>query len=114
MAPDSLSPILDSAPRGATRLQLQSASRMAQGLARSSAAERVSELFTAADNLLRSLRDLQHCGVSKDFLWDTAGGAIDQIRNAQHAIDTELDEQGVDATHPLDLSELHAFWESVR
>lgn len=120
MAPDSLSPaILDSAPRGATRLQIESASRMAQGLAQADAQQKRSEAFDAADDLLRALRRFKELHTARpqemrDWLHDTAGGAIDQLSNVQGSIDRSLDEQGLYPIDPLDLTELHAFWESVR
>jgi hypothetical protein len=120
MAPDTLSPsVLDSGPRGATRLQLESASRMAQGLALADAQQKRAEAFEAADDLLRALRRFKELHTERpqemrDWLHDTAGGAIDQLSNVMGSIDRSLDEQGLVASEPLDLTELHAFWESVR
>lgn len=97
-------------PRTFARLQIENANRMAQNLARADAVQKRGELFDATDAFLRALRALKDCGVSNDFLWDCAGGAIDQVRNVAYAIDKGLD----DELDPPDLSELHAFWESVR
>ena len=51
---------------------------------------------------------------ARDFLADTAGHALDQLSNVEAAIDRDLDEQGASPVEPLDLSELRAFWESVK
>jgi len=115
-----LSPmILNSAPRHATRLQLESASRRSQGLARATAAEHSAEAFEAADDLLRALRRIHALPTNspqemRDFLADTAGHALDQLSNVEAAIDRDLDAQGASPAEPLDLSELRAFWESVK
>ena len=50
----------------------------------------------------------------RDWLCDTAGGALDQLGNVQGCIDKELGAYGLDPTDPLDLSELTAFWEGVK
>jgi hypothetical protein len=108
---DSL--IHEAAPR--SRLQIASASRMAQGLALADARQKASELFLAMDDTLRALKALQACGAHKDFLWDCAAGLKDQARNVAHAIDVELEERsGCDPLESIDLSELDAFLESVR
>ena len=92
-----------------TQLQIASASKMAQGLALADAVQKRGDLFAATDDFLRALRALKDCGAHKDFLWDCAAGAVDQVRNVAHAIDKGLDDD-LDAP---DLSELHAFLESV-
>ena len=111
--------IISAEPRVYTRLQLRSANRQAQGLALADARQKCSEAFEAADDLLRALKRFQALPTNRkqemrDWLHDTAGGAIDQLSNVMGAIDKNLDEQGLYPTEPLDLSELHAFWESVR
>lgn len=115
-----LSPaILNSAPRHATRLQLASASSRSQNLAIATAVEHCAEAFAAADDLRRALKRFQALPTARpqemrDFLADTAGHALDQISNVEAAIDRDLDEQGASPAEPLDLSELRAFWESVK
>lgn len=115
-----LSPaILNSAPRHATRLQLASASSRSQNLAIATAAEHCAEAFAAADDLRRALKRFQELPTARpqemrDFLADTAGHALDQLSNVEAAIDRDLDEQGASPVEPLDLSELRAFWESVK
>lgn len=114
-----LSPaILNSAPRHATRLQLESASLLAQSFAEATAAEHRAEAFQAADDLLRALKRFQALPTNRqqemrDFLADTAGRAFDQLGNVQGCIDRELDAQGLEPADPLDLSELAAFFQSV-
>lgn len=110
--------IRDSAPRHATKLQLESASRLSQGLAIATAQEQCAEAFQAADDLLRALRRFQALPTNSPdkmqaWLCDTAGGALDQLSNVEGCIDKALDAQGLDPTDPLDLSELEAFWQSV-
>lgn len=111
--------IRESAPRHATRLQLESDTRRSQGLAIATAAEHCAEAFAAADDLLRALKRFQALPTNRpqemrDWLADTAGRAIDQIGNVEGAIDKDLDEQGCNPVEPIDLSELTAFWESVK
>lgn len=105
---------LITAERMPTRLQVESASRLAQNLARADAVQKRGELFAATDDFLRALRALKDCGACKDFLWDCAAGAIDQARNVAHAIDRDLDREHLVELEPLDLSELHAFLESAK
>jgi hypothetical protein len=100
-------------------MQLESASCRSQGLARATAAEHCAEAFAAADDLLRALRRFQALPTNRqqemrDFLADTAGRALDQLGNVEGCIERELDAQGCDQADPLDLSELRAFWESVK
>lgn len=102
------------AERVYTQLQIASASKMAQGLALADAVQKRGDLFAATDDFLRALRALKDCGADRNFLWDCAAGAIDAVRNVAHAIDKGLDEQGLVECEPLDLSELHAFLESVK
>lgn len=115
-----LSPvILNNAPRHATRLQLESASRRSQGLARATAAEHSAEAFETADDLLRALKRFQALPTNRpqemrDFLADTAGHALNQLGNVEGCIERELDAQGCDLAEPLDLSELRSFWEGVK
>ena len=111
--------IRESAPRHATRLDMVSATRRGQGLALASAADDCREAFEAADDLLRALRRFQALPTNRkdemrDWLADTAGGALNQLRNVEGTIDCELAALGCNPLEPLDLSELHAFWESVR
>lgn len=106
--------IRDGAPRHATRLQLESATRMSQRLTRSDAVQKRGELFTALDDFLRALKAMQAVGASSLFLEDCVTGAIDQARNAAHAVDLDLRAAGLDDAEPIDLSDLYAFWESVR
>lgn len=114
-----LSPmILNSAPRHATRLQLESASKRAQDFAEATAKEHRAEAFAAADDLLRALRRFQALPTNRpqemrDWLCDTAGGAFDQLGNVMGCINRDLDEQGASPAEPLDLSELAAFHQSV-
>lgn len=110
--------IRDSAPTRASRLDLVSATCRGQGLALASAADDCAEAFAAADDLLRALKRIQALPTnSKDemrnWLCDTAGGALDQLGNVQGCIDKELCAYGLNPTDPLDLSELDAFWQSV-
>tara|TARA_R110002126_G_scaffold290272_1_gene446888 strand:- start:1014 stop:1409 length:396 start_codon:yes stop_codon:yes gene_type:complete len=110
--------IRDSAPRHATKLQLESASRLSQGLAIATAQEQCAEAFQAADDLLRALKRFHALRTDRpdemrDFLQDVASGALDQLGNVEGAIDRDLDAQGVSPAEPLDLSELVAFWQSV-
>jgi len=115
-----LSPaILNSAPRHATRLQLESASSRSQCLARATAAEHCAEAFEAADDLLRALRRFQALPTNRqqemrDFLADTSGRALDQLSNVEGCIERELDAQCASLAEPLDLSELRLFWEIVK
>jgi hypothetical protein len=97
-----------------TQLQLASASRMAQVLALADAHQKSGELFAAMDDFRRALKGLQACGAAKDFLWDQAAGARDELVRLSHAIDTDLDEQGLCPMKPLDFAELDAFLESVK
>ena len=111
--------IRESAPGRATRMQLRSATRLSQGAALATAAEHCAEAFAAADNLLRALRDIQALPTNRrqemnGWLHDVAGGAIDQLGNVMGAIDKDLEANGCNPVEPLDLYELHAFWESVR
>jgi predicted membrane chloride channel (bestrophin family) len=111
--------IRESAPGRATRMQLRSATRLSQGAALATAAEHCAEAFSAADNLLRALRDIQALPTNRkqemrDWLADTAGRALDQLSNVEGCIERELDAQGCDLAEPLDLSELRSFWESVK
>jgi hypothetical protein len=111
--------ILNSAPRHATRLQLESASKRAQDFAEATAKEHRAEAFEAADDLLRALRRFQALPTNRlqemrDFLSDTSGRALDQLSNVEGYIERELDAQGASLAEPLDLSELRAFWESVK
>lgn len=109
--PDS---IRESAPRHATRLDLVSATRRSQALAWADAVQKRGQLFTAMDDFLRALRGLQAEGACNLFLEDCAVGALIQASNLQHAIDKDLDQEHLVASEPLDLAELHAFWESVK
>lgn len=111
--------IRDSAPSSARRLDLVSATRRSQGLALASAADDCAEAFAAADDLLRVLKRFQALPTNRkdemrDWLCDTAGGALNQLANVQGSIDRELDRLGLYPTEPLDLSELTAFWEGVK
>jgi hypothetical protein len=111
--------IRESAPRHATRLDLVSATRRSQSLALASAHDDCQEAFAAADDLLRALRRFQALPTNRKdemngWLHDVAGGAIDQLGNVQGAIERELDGLGCNPLEPLDLSELTAFWESVK
>lgn len=111
--------IRDNAPRHATRLDLVSATRRSQGLALSDAQQKLSEAFQAADDLVRALRRFQalHTGrpqEMRDWLCDVSGGAIDQLGNVMGAVDRDLEEQGLNPAESIDLSDLYAFWESVK
>ena len=110
--------IRESAPSHATRLDMISATRRSQGLALASAHDDCQEAFAAADDLLRALRRFQALPTNRkdemrDWLADTAGGALDQLGNVQGEIDRELEKYGCNDLEPLDLSELEAFWRSV-
>ena len=111
--------IRESAPSHATRLQLRSATRLSQGVALATAAEHCAEAFEAADDLLRALKQFRALRTDRrqemnGWLHDVAGGAIDQLGNVMGTIDKDLEAQGCNPVEPLDLSELHAFWESVK
>ena len=111
--------IRESAPRHATRLQLESATRLSQSAALATAREFRAEAFEAADDLLRALRKFQALPTNRkqemrDWLADTAGSAIDQLSNVAAAIDDDLIMADLDLSDPLDISELTAFWESVK
>ena len=111
--------IRESAPGRATRLDLVSVTRRAQGLALASAHDDCQEAFAAADDLLRVLRRFQALPTNrkdemKKWLEVVASGAIDQLGNVEGAIDKDLEANGCNPVEPLDLYELHAFWESVR
>ncbi len=117
---DTLIPdvIRESAPGRATQLDMISATRRGQGLALASAADDCREAFEAADDLLRALRRFQALPTNRkqemrDWLADTAGGALNQLRNVEGTIDCELAALGCNPLEPLDLSELEAFWRSV-
>lgn len=110
--------IRESAPSHVTRLDLVSATRRGRGLARASAKADAQEAFAAADDLLRALKRIQALPTNRrqemrDWLCDTAGGALDQLSNVQAAIDRELEAYGCNDLEPLDLSELEAFFQSV-
>lgn len=113
--------ILNTAPARASRLDLVEANVRGQGLALASARQDCQEAFAAADDLLRALKRIQALptnlpGKMRDWLCDTAGGALDQFGNVQGAIERELDHYGcnpLDSIEPLDLSELEAFHASV-
>lgn len=110
--------IRESAPMRASKWDLLSATQRGQGLARASAKADAQETFAAADDLLRALKRIQALptnspGKMRDWLCDTAGGALDQLSNVQAAIDRELEAYGCNPLEPLDLSELEAFWRSV-
>lgn len=116
---DTLSPaVLESRPGRATRLDLVEANRRGQSFALANARSDCQEAFAAADDLLRALKRIQALptnspGKMRDWLCDTAGGALDQLSNVQAAIDRELEAYGCNDLEPLDLSELEAFWRSV-
>jgi hypothetical protein len=98
---------------------MESASVLARSFAEAAADEHCAEAFAAADDLVRALRRIQALPTNspqdmRDFLADTAGHALDQLSNVEAAIDSDLDEQGASPVEPLDLSELRAFWESVK
>lgn len=68
--------------------------------------------------LLRVLRRFQALPTNRkdemrDWLADTAGGALNQLRNVEGTIDCDLAAFGCNPLEPLDLSELEAFWRSV-
>jgi hypothetical protein len=110
--------IRESAPRHATRLDLVSATLRRQGVTYATAVEHSAEAFTAADNLLRALREFQALRTDRPdemraWLEVVASGAIDQLGNVQGAIERELDFYGCNVLEPLDLSELEAFHASV-
>lgn len=118
---DTLIPdvIRESAPGRATQLDLVSATRRSQGLALASAADDCREAFEAADDLLRALLRFQALPTNRKdemrgWLCDTAGGALNQLRNVEGTIDCELAAIGCNPLEPLDLSELTAFWEGVK
>lgn len=111
--------IRDSAPVRARRLDLVSATCRSQGLALATAHEHCAEAFEAADDLFRALRKFQALPTDRKdemqaWLSETAGRAIDQLGNVQGSIDRKLDQLGLHPTEPLDLSEITAFWESVK
>lgn len=110
--------ILNTRSARASRLDMVNASRRGQGLALASAADDCREAFEAADDLLRALKRIQALPTNRqkemrDWLCDTAGGALDQLANVMGAIDKELDAYGCNELEPLDLSELEAFHASV-
>ena len=115
-----LSPtILNSAPGRATRLDMVNASQRARDFADAAAKEHSAEAFEPADDLVRALKRFHALTTNSPdkmeaWLYDTAGGALDQLSNVEAAIDSDLDEQGASPVEPLDLSELRAFWESVK
>lgn len=118
--PDTLSPaVVDAAPRHATRMQLRSASRLAQGRAHATAVEHAAEAFTAADDLVRALRKFQALRTDRkdemrNWIADTLAGALDQLGNVEGAIDRDLDADGCSPLASLDLSEMTEFWEEVK
>jgi len=110
--------IRESAPMHATRLDLVAANRRGQNLALASARQDCQEAFQAADDLLRALKRIQALPTNRkqemrDWLADVSGGAIDQLRNVEGAIERDLDALGCVPLEPLDLSELEAFHASV-
>lgn len=110
--------IRDSAPMRATRLDLISATRRSQGLAVATAQEQLAEAFYAADDLLRALKRLHALRTDRpdemrEFLYDVASAALDQLGNVEGAIDRDLDRAGCSPAEPLDLDELVAFWQEV-
>ena len=113
--PDS---IRESAPRHASRLDLVSATLRARSLDLATAKADMQDAFATADDLLRVLRRFQALPTNRkqemrDWLSDTAGRALDQLGNVEGAINKEIEEYGCQM-EPLDLSELTAFWESVK
>jgi len=111
--------IRESAPGRVLKWDMLSATQRAQSGALAAANEFRLEAFAAADDLLRALRNLQALPTNRrqemnGWLHDVAGGAIDQLGNVMGAIDKDLEDSGCNPVEPLDLSELHAFWESVR
>jgi hypothetical protein len=104
--------LLDTRPMP-TRLQMESASRMAQGLAKADARQKNAALFAALDDMLRALKAIEACGASKAFLWDTAAGLHDQVNGISGRIDRDLDEQGLVPLESPDLAELDAFLAKV-
>lgn len=110
--------ILNTASARASRLDMVSATRRSQGLARATAAEQCAEAFAAADDLLRALKRFQALRTDRpdemrDWLAETASTALDQIGNVEGAIDRDLDRAGCAPAEPLDLSELVEFWRSM-
>lgn len=110
--------IRESAPMHATRLDLVAANRRGQNLALASARQDCQEAFQAADDLLRALKRIQALPTNRkqemrDWLADVSGGAIDQLRNVEGAIERDLDALGCVPLEPLDLAELEAFHASV-
>lgn len=111
--------IRESAPGRVLKWDLLSATQRSQGLALASAHDDCQEAFAAADDLLRALRRFQALPTNRrqemnGWLHDVAGGAIDQLGNVMGAIDKDLEANGCNHVEPLDLAELHAFWESGR
>jgi len=106
--------LLDTRP-APTRLQMESANRMAWRLDYADAQQKATELFQAMDDTVRALKAMEACGADPAFLHDCAAGLRDQVANIEHAIRRELENRTgtFDSLEPLDLAELDAFLAKV-
>lgn len=111
--------IRESAPRHASRLDLVKATQRGQSLTIATARAQAAEAFAAADDLRRALRNFQALRTDRKdemqaWIEETLRGALDQLGNVEGAIDRDLCKDNCNPLEPLDLSELVAFWESVK
>jgi len=106
--------LLDTRPMP-TRLQIESANRMAWRLDRADAQDKAATLFSAMDDTLRALKAMEACGADPAFLHDCAAGLRDQVSNIEHAIHRELENRTgtIDSLEPIDISDLDAFLAKV-
>lgn len=89
-----------------TRLQLRSAEAIARNFALATADERRFDAVMAADAMARAIIAMKDAGASKNWASDAAKYALDQLSDIKASIDRALDEQGLQASEPLDLGEL--------
>lgn len=80
---------------------------------------RRAELGEAIDNIVRGLRVLRDVKSARPemrqaFWEDTIPGLLDVIANIDAVIDRDADEEALYPPAPLDLSDLHALWETVK
>jgi len=106
--------LLDTRP-APTRLQMESANRMAWRLDYADAQQKAAALFQAMDDTVRALKAMEACGADPAFLHDCTAGLRDQVANIEHAIHRELESRtgAIDSLEPIDLEDLDAFLAKV-
>lgn len=97
-------------PSRPSRLQLRTATAIANNMTVAACAERRPEVGSLLDHGVRFLTAAKDAGIPADWIDETAKGFHDKLSNLMAGIDRDLDEAGKWPAEPLSLLELEGLF----